>query len=282
MTGHKADLTKAFGQARKLATKLPPGVNHPKVGSRQLLRVETEIYGLVSGPSWLRASLTVDLLVAGYVKNPYDKCLFTLFSSDETSEGHMLLDVDDFIVGGKETHRKTTERFYDKYRCGKAVDLRSAGQEGTLFAGRRVVQNPDFHISVEYVKSKLHPIEVPKGYLSNTKELCDGMLRNVKGVNGGLGWLASTGRPDMAAPHSIMPSGYDRRSPQLISEVNAAVKQCHAVPITITIWPIPFVELRWTTLTDSVFDTGERQWHQQGWLVCATNKYFNQEWSSPV
>ena len=30
------------------------------------------------------------------------------------------------------------------------------------------------------------------------------------------------------------------------------------------------------------FDTGERQRHQQGWLVCATNKYFNQERSAPV
>ena len=64
----------AFGQARKksrknkLATKLPPGVTHPKVVPGQLLRVETEIYGLVSGPSWLRASLTVDLLAAGYKK----------------------------------------------------------------------------------------------------------------------------------------------------------------------------------------------------------------------
>ena len=80
----------------------------------------------------------------------------------------------------------------------------------------------------------------------------------------------------MAEPHSIIPSGYDRRSPQLISEVNAAVKQCHAVPITIKIWPFPFAELRWTTFTDSGFDTGERQRHQQGWLVCATNKYHNQ------
>ena len=68
--------------------------------------------------------------------------------------------------------------------------------------------------------------------------------------------------------------------PQLISEVNAPVKQCRAVPITITIWPIPFAELRWTTFTDSGFDTGERQRHQQGWL--ATNKYFNQERSAPV
>ena len=227
----------------------------------------------------------MDLLAAGYVKNPYDKCLFTLSSSDETSEDQLLLDVDDFIEGGKETHRKTMEGFYDKYRCGKAVDFRSAGQEGTRFAGRRVVQHPDFRITVsmdEYVKSKLRPIEVPKGYLSNTKEISVGMLSNINGVNGGLGWLASAARPDMAAPHSIIPSGYDRRSPQLISEVNAAVKQCHAVPITITIWPIPFAELRWTTFTDSDFDTGERQRDHQGWLVCATNKYFNQERSATV
>ena len=60
------------------------------------------------------------------------------------------------------------------------------------------------------------------------------------------------------------------------------MKQCHAVRITITIWPIPFAELRWTTFTDSGFDTGERQRHQQGWWVCATNKYFNQERSAPV
>ena len=241
-------------------------MTHPKVGPGQLLRVETEIYGLVSGPSWLRASMTVDLLAAGYIKNPYDKCLFTLFSSDETSEGQFLLDVDDFMEGGNEMHRETMRKFYDKYRCSKAIDLRLAGQEGTRFAGRRVVQHPDFRITVsmdEHVKSKLRPIEVPRGYLSNTKEISDGMLTNVKGVNGGLGWLASTARPDMAAPHSIIPSGYDRRSTQLISEVNAAVKQCHAVPITITIWPIPFAELRWTTFTDSSFDTGERQRHQQ-------------------
>ena len=165
VTGRIADLTNALGQARKtsrknkLATKLPPGVTHPKVGPGQLLRVETEICGLVSGPSWLRASLTVDLLAAGYVKNPYDKCLFTLFSSDETSERQFLLDVDGFIEGGKETHRKTMEGFYDKYRCGKAVDLRSAGQEGTRFAGRRVVQHSRF--SHHCVDGRICQIQAP-------------------------------------------------------------------------------------------------------------------------
>ena len=56
--------------------------------------------------------------------------------------------------------------FYDKDRCGKAVDLRLAGQEDTRFAGRRVVQHPDFRITVsmdEDFKSVLRPIEVPRG-----------------------------------------------------------------------------------------------------------------------
>ena len=60
------------------------------------------------------------------------------------------------------------------------------------------------------------------------------------------------------------------------------MRQCHAVPITITIWSLPFDELRWTTFTDSSFDTVERQRHQQGWLVCSTNMYFNQERTAPV
>ena len=67
VTGRIADLTNAFGQSRKTSIKNKK-VTHPKVGPGQLLRVETEIYGLVSGPSWLRASLTVDLLAAGYKK----------------------------------------------------------------------------------------------------------------------------------------------------------------------------------------------------------------------
>ena len=60
---------------------------------------------------------------------------------------------------------RTLQETMQKCRCGKAVDLMSAGQEGTRFAGRRVVQNPDFRITVsmdEYVKSKLRPIEVLK------------------------------------------------------------------------------------------------------------------------
>ena len=89
-------------------------MTHPSVGPGQLLLVETEGYGLVSGPRRLRASLTVDLLAARYVKNPYDKCLFTLFSNSDAEQGQVLIDVDDFIEGGTQTHRKAMEKFCEK------------------------------------------------------------------------------------------------------------------------------------------------------------------------
>ena len=87
--------------------------------------METEVCGLVSGPSWLRASLTVDLLDLGYQKNPYDKCVYTLKSDDPKgeNEGHVLLDVDDFIEGGSDRHRRIFEKFYSKYNCEQDCHL---------------------------------------------------------------------------------------------------------------------------------------------------------------
>ena len=176
------------------------------------------------------------------------------------------------------------DKFYAKYKCGKAVDLVAAGAEGTLFAGRRISQDRKFNIEVtmnHYVKDKLSKIEVPRGYIKDTKAVSDGMLTKIKGVNGALGWLSSTGRPDMAV-HSIIPGGYEARQPTLITDVNAAVSQCQSTPITLKIWSIPPDDLRWTTFTDSGFDTSEKARHQQGWVVGATNQWFNQGRRAPV
>ena len=144
VTGRVADLTNAFGQARKtsrknkLATKLPPGVTHPKVGPGQLLRVENRnLWTCVGTKLGLMASLTVDFLAAGYKKirmtNACSHC--SLPMKHQKANCYSTL---------------TMRKFYDKYRCGKAIDLRLAGQEGTRFAGRRVVQHPDFRITVSY------------------------------------------------------------------------------------------------------------------------------------
>ena len=82
--------------------------------------------------------------------------------------------------------------------------------------------------------------------------------------------------------HSILPSGYLGRSVQLTKEVNAAVKQCQAMPVTISILPLPVEDVRWTAFTDSGLDASKRQRHQQAWLIGVTNSHLNQGRLAPV
>ena len=80
-----SDLRQAFGQAnkttreQKVAASLPPGMLEAgfKIDPRQLLICETEVYGLISGPSWLRQSLVSYLTKLGYVRNPYETVSYT-------------------------------------------------------------------------------------------------------------------------------------------------------------------------------------------------------------
>ena len=91
-------------------------------------------------------------------------------SRHDRAHGQVLLDVDDFIEGGDKVHRDIIEKFYNKYKCGKRVNLYRT-VEGVLFAGRRLTQQKDYSFRItmdEYVKSSLKFIEVPRGYLSQT------------------------------------------------------------------------------------------------------------------
>ena len=131
---------------------------HPE----QLLMAETEVYGLISGPSWLRQSLVADFEDLGYVKNPYDKCIMMLpprNGSDRSpansnrslgdlspymNVGIILIEVDDLLEGGEpNSHGKAMERFYAKYKCGKRKRLIDLGNEGTLISGIRFRQLKD-------------------------------------------------------------------------------------------------------------------------------------------
>ena len=67
-------------RSQPIYTSLPPGMieSGHRVDPRQLLQCETEVYGLISGPSWLRQSLVTYLEELGYRKGRYDKCIMTL------------------------------------------------------------------------------------------------------------------------------------------------------------------------------------------------------------
>jgi len=289
-----SDIRNAFGQSRKttrqqrIAASLPPGLCDAgfDVDPRQLLMAETEVYGLISGPSWLRQTLVSDFESWGYQRNPYDKCIMTLKSSragEVVNAGTVLIEVDDILEGGNEEHHKKMELFYAKYQCGKSKRLIDLGDEGTLISGIRVKQRRDVSFTwdmIEYA-DKMELIEVPRGYITQTEQIGPEMLTRVKGSNGQIGWLGGNGRPDLAAGHSIIAGGYKDESPLLIGQCNQCVKQAQAHKIAIRVWSIPIQDLRLVTFCDSSFDfKGER--HQQGWLTGYTNRSLNANEKAPV
>ena len=85
-----SDIKNAFGQSMRttrrqpLAASLPADMNAAgfNLDPRQLLLCETEVYGLISGPSWLRQSLVATFEALGYRRNPYDKCIVMLPPAD--------------------------------------------------------------------------------------------------------------------------------------------------------------------------------------------------------
>ena len=102
---------------QKVAASLPPGMVEAgyNVDPRQLLMCETEVYGLISGPSWLRQTLVTYLTGLGYVRNPYEKCAMILPPADSgkvENEGIILIEVDDVLEGGTKRHQKLMEEFY--------------------------------------------------------------------------------------------------------------------------------------------------------------------------
>ena len=83
--GHVRDVKTAFLQGKpttrkqKLAVRMPSCEHFPGYDPRQLVLLPTEVYGLVSGPSWWRRSL-LEVLISelGYRLSAYDKCVLTL------------------------------------------------------------------------------------------------------------------------------------------------------------------------------------------------------------
>ena len=99
------DVKTAFLQGKpttrqqKLACRMPSDEAFEGYDPRQLIQLETEVYGLCSGPSWWRRSLC-EILVRelGYRINAYDRCVLTLDGIPE--DGEEELSADNAVIRG--------------------------------------------------------------------------------------------------------------------------------------------------------------------------------------
>ncbi|CAE7655781.1 GIP [Symbiodinium sp. CCMP2592] len=304
------DVKTAFLQGRpttrkqKLACRMPSDEAFESYDARQLIVLETEVYGLVSGPAWWRRSL-LELLVRdlGYRISPYDRCVLTLDgnSEDEDSEldsstgqlrclrdrgrlrrtqGIIVVEVDDLLEAGGPRHRQLMERLETKLKFGKIQCLRDQ-PNGTSYAGRRIHQDRDWgfrYTMDDYIEQRLKPVRHERKTLKKDADqtpVSVGEEAQLRGTVAAVNWVAREGRPDASAAASIYSGIFGKAVVGDIDRVNDVVFKLKEHPLSFRVHPLKESEIRHFVIADSSFDAKGAEKPQHGCLQGATTSALN-------
>ena len=78
--------------------------------------MNTEVYGLVSGPAWWRITFVGYFLQEGYLLNALDRCCLTLPGpvTGAPTRGVVMLEMDDVMSAGDAEHERRMEAIAKK------------------------------------------------------------------------------------------------------------------------------------------------------------------------
>ena len=287
------DVKTAFLQSRPTSRKTPLVCRQPAdeplpgLDARQLVMLLTEVYGLVSGPSWWRSSFLQRTGRLGYKVCPYEPCVLILPSKDaeRPTQGVMVIEVDDIIEGGDERHRQLMTELEGEVTFGKIVNLQ---EKESSYAGKSLKQLPDFSFEShmdEYIYTRMSPIAMSRKVLKKdaTATLLDDTEKSqLRGVLATLTWVGREGRPDAAAAASVLASAFPEPTVDTIYQANEMVRQLKQHPVRLRIHAIPEANIRNLLISDAAFDTSGREKSQHGYLLGFTNDQLNSGIKAPV
>ena len=280
-------------RTRKLACRMPKCETFPGYDPRQLILLETEVYGLVSGPAWWRRSfLELCVKEMGYRVNCYDRCVLSLDGeknangSPSQTQGLMVIEVDDILEAGNENHRKKMKWLEERLRFGKVENLKDSG-DGSGYAGRRVKQAEDFGFSFhmkDYIQNRLKPIQIDRKVLkknAGTETLTKDEEQQLRGVIAAVNWVSREGRPDASASASILSGVFPNATLQDAMDVNIVVQHLKDNDVTMRIHPIPEQDVRHVVIADSSFDITGKVKPQHGWIQGVSTPKLNLGHAAP-
>ena len=264
--------------------------------SQQLILLLTEVYGLVSGPSWWRRSfLEIVVKDLGYRVNVYDRCVLTLDSADEEkhkdpyapTRGIIILEVDDLLESGDELHRSKMKELEQRLRFGRVINLQEV-EGGSGYAGRRLQQGPDFSFTYsmdDYVANRLQEVKVSRRVLKKDAskiKLNEDEETQLRGVIASINWSAREGRPDGAAAASLLSGVFPEPTYQDLLNTNTVVNLLKGRQVSIKIHSIPEKKVRHVLIADSSFDPSGKSKPQHGWLQGITTPDLNAGKFAPI
>ena len=292
-TTYVKDVKTAFLQSRPTSRKTPLACNQPRdeclpgLDPKQLILLLTEIYGLVSGPSWWRSSFLQRTGKLGYRICPYEPCVLVLpaLEPQQPTQGLLVVEVDDVIEGGDERHRKLMNTLESEITFGKVINLQ---QSETSYAGKSIKQLEDFSFVMhmdEYIYTRMSPISMARKVLKKDApnvKLDENEKSQLRGVLATLTWVGREARPDAAAASSILASTFPEPTVEVIHMANDMVRQLKQHPVKFRIHSIPEDRVRNLLISDAAFDTSGREKSQHGYLLGFTNNELNLGKVAPV
>ena len=272
-------------------------MSHPGVPERALIRLDREVYGLVSGMSGWRSRIVSKLKEEGYEMNVYGPCLFSKFAvrvepavdggSVKPGEivGCVLLEVDDHLMGGPgKAHHEGMERLRQRIKFGKWHRLTQDGP--SFFKGRHFTQLPDRSFKVDMtriIRERLRPISSPRGRcLGRSDEASDGEVNALRVVAGSLSWIARQCRPDEAGTASKLQGSVSRAVVKDLSDANRAVNRLKQTEdVGLLVHEIPLANHRTVSISDAALDLDRPDGSiQGGFMVGFTTSALHQQISS--
>ena len=284
--------SKPTTRKQKLAVKQPSDESLPGLDPRQMLLLNTEVYGLVSGPAWWRRTfLEVLVKELGYRVNAYDRCVLTLDNESgipgHPTEGIIVVEVDDILESGNERHRNKMAWLEKKLRFGKIINLREH-PEGTGYAGRRIMQGPDGsfqYTMADYIKNRLKYVRIERKYLkkdASTTSLKEDEINQLRGVVAAINWIAREGRPDVSAAASILSGCFEKPLMQHVLETNQVVDHLKNHHVVLKVHHIPEEQVRHLVISDASYDPTGKVKPQHGWIQAITTPQLNRGEVAPV
>ena len=248
------DFTQAFHSGddieRTIYASQPHDCPLPGYQPRQLLHLLKTCYGLLDGPyAWYRHLNRVLTEKLGYKASAADPCLYHYFNEENKLEGIIAVATDDLLHGGTEKHWERMRWLNQHYKLGKF------SQGDGRFVGKEITcrQDGSFLVHQQLYAQKIRPIEINRERRKQRYAYCDEKeITQLRGLLGGLAWLAKETRPDLAGRVAILQQALPHPYIQDIIEANVLAKEAVKYATTgLTVHPIPPERLRVGTVSDA-------------------------------
>ena len=267
------DIKGAFLEAGPLEERFKPLYAHqppggiPGLPPSAVIEILGNVYGQNDAPAAWFKEFSTFVMDSGWIQSKLDPCLYTLRDGNQLI-GIMGVHVDDTALGGfgqkfQDSITKLRSRFpYRKWRVGEGE-----------FCGAWYKQESDGSIKMhmQSFAEKLRSVNVPKGVEPDTP-LSDSQIKVLRAVNGGLNWLSSQSRPDLAVQTSLSQQSFPRPTIHDFRRANQAIRRAKMEKdLGITFKPIPVDQLTVVCHSDAAWaNVGLHT--QAGYVISFTDK----------